>query len=501
MPDINIHSLNLYINTNYSFKQYNRSWFNRVIQSMGLRTMKTRLMVGGGAGFAGDRMDAAIAVAQDLATQEGPRYLIFETLAERTLALSQDPAARAEREQMMLRRLSTVLTICLDAGIPIIGNFGSWNPQETAGKIEALSAQLGCRKPRVAVVTGDDLMQEHGSEGLLALTSDRTLKDGEHLIAANAYTGAFPIAQALDQGADIVVTGRVADPALVLGPMISTFGLQETDWSGLACGTLAGHLIECGSHICGGYFADPGFKDVPGLAWVGFPIVEITDTFECLIRKAANTGGCVNERTVVEQLLYEIHDPEAYLTPDVVLDISKVTINDLGDDRVLVSNAKGKPRPDLLKATLCFDSGWIGEAEISYAGPNAAARARLAIEVIRTRAAVLYKDLPLRCDLIGVISAFASQGGVQWEQPAALAPTVADATTQDVRVRIATLAPQRSRVEDLLGELEALYTTGPAGGGGVRSRIHKQITTTSAGIPRHFVSSQVQLFNHESGGY
>lgn len=463
--------------------------------------MTTRLMVGGGAGFAGDRVDAALAVAQDLATHTGPRYLVFETLAERTLALSQDPIARGEREQMMLRRLRVVLPVCLEAGIPLIGNFGSWNPEQTAEKIVSLCAELGCRIPRVAIVTGDDLFEHCSVEQILGLDLDAQPETDEQLTSANVYLGAFPIAQALDQGADLVITGRVADPALVLGPMISTFGLAETDWDALACGTLAGHLIECGAQICGGYFADPGFKDVPDLASVGFPIVEISDTFDCLIRKAAGTGGCVTERTVIEQLLYEIHDPAAYLTPDVVLDISGVSVTGLGADRVRVSHARGKPRPDRLKATLCFNAGWIGEAEISYAGPNAISRARLAIDIIRARAARLDAGLPLRCDLVGVVSAFGCKAGL----PGSIAelqtpPDARQGWPEDVRVRVATLAPQRERVAELLAEVEALYTTGPAGGGGVRTSIHRRITTAAAAVPRDLVSTALVFSKSLEGG-
>ncbi len=462
--------------------------------------MKTHLMVGGGAGFAGDRIDAAVAVARDLAAHSGPRFLIFETLAERTLALSQDPAAREAREHMMLRRLREVLPVCLDAGVRIVGNFGSWNPQQTARKIHTLSRELGCRQPRVAVVIGDDLLSHQTPDDILNLSVDATGTANDTLIAANVYLGAFPIAQALDQGADIVVTGRVADPSLVLGPMISALALQETDWDALACGTLAGHLIECGAQVCGGYFADPGLKEVPDLAWVGFPIVEITDTLECLVRKPEDTGGRIDRHTVTEQLLYEIHDPAAYLTPDVVLDISQVGVTDLGDNRVLVSQARGLPRPDTLKATLCFDAGWIGEAEISYAGPNARARALLAIDIIRSRGTRLYPDMPLRCDLIGVLSAFSSAEGItQTNDDQGTEPLSNPDGANDVRVRVATSESDRSRVEALLGEVEALYTTGPAGGGGVRTSVQRRITTASASIPRDYVTTQVLMFGQATG--
>lgn len=459
--------------------------------------MKTRLMIGGGAGFAADRIDAAVAVAEDLAAQQGPRYLIFETLAERTLALSQNQSQREDREAMMLRRLRAVLPICMCSGIRIVANFGSWTPERTAQVIRDLSEELGCAVPKVAVVTGDDLFQCFSVEEILQLASDDLPAADERLIAANAYIGAFAIAEALDNGADLVITGRVADPSLALGPMISALGLAEQDWDALACGTLAGHLIECGAQVCGGYYADPGFKDVPDLAWVGFPIVEISDTLQCLVRKAANTGGCVNRQTVIEQLLYEIHDPSAYLTPDVVLDMSEVTVQELGDNRVLLEQMRGRPKPDTLKVTLCFDAGWVGEAEISYAGLTAEKRARLAIDITRTRAEVLFPDLPLRCDLIGVVSAFASAAGIGEGGAAVSTEGLAAeplSLSQDVRVRVATSGSDKAEVLALLGEVEALYTTGPAGGGGVRHSAVPRITTASALVPAERLSPQVIYF-------
>ena len=222
------------------------------------------------------------------------------------------------------------------------------------------------------------------------------------IISANLYLGAQPIAQALDQGADIVVTGRVADSALALGPLLHAFRWSADDWDRLAAGTLAGHLLECGAQVTGGYFADPGYKDVPGLAEVGYPIAEVDEAGEIVITKPAGTGGVVNRLTVIEQLLYEIHDPSAYLAPDVVLDLTNVEVAEIGKDRVRVSGAQGRPAPETLKATVCVDGGFLGEAEISYAGPNAAARAQLAAEVVRTRVRKRVPHLNVRIDAIGV---------------------------------------------------------------------------------------------------
>ena len=183
----------------------------------------------------------------------------------------------------------------------------------------------------------------------------------------------------------MVVTGRVADPSLAVGPAMAHFGWAETDWDELGRATIAGHLIECGAQVTGGYFADPGFKDVPDLHAVGFPIVEVAADGSFVVGKARGTGGVVDCRTVKEQLLYEVHDPAAYLTPDVVADISEAEVEQVGPDRVAVHGVRGHPRPETLKVIVCFAGGWLGEGEISYAGPNAEARARLAADVVRRR--------------------------------------------------------------------------------------------------------------------
>jgi hypothetical protein len=338
-----------------------------------------RVRIGCGAGFAGDRVDAAVAVVDALCSGGGQRFLIYETLAERTLALLQlerrrDPG-RGYAEALD-RFLASVLARCLDNGIRIVGNFGAANPRAAAARIRALAATLGYPAVRVGVVEGDDLT------GILSPadfarreTGGALLEGAPPVIAANAYLGGVPIAEALGLGADVVVTGRVADSALALGPLLSAFGWRLDDWDRLAAGTLIGHLLECGAQVTGGYFADPGVKDVPGLSEVGYPIAEVEEDGGFVITKPPGTGGRVDRLTVTEQALYEVHDPAAYLAPDVVLDLTDVSIEELGPDRVRVSGARGRPRPETLKATVCIDGGVLGEAEISYAGPNAA-RAR-----------------------------------------------------------------------------------------------------------------------------
>ena len=279
---------------------------------------------------------------------------------------------------------------------------------------------------RLAVVEGDDLSDARG----LVLLREHLAPEhaARELVSANAYLGAAAITEALRAGAQVVVTGRVADPSLAVGPAMAHFGWGETDWDGLARATIAGHLIECGAQVTGGYFADPGFKDVPDLHAVGFPIVEIDAEGALAVGKADATGGLVDARTVKEQLLYEMHDPAAYVTPDVVADIS--------------------------------------EAEVEQVG-------------IRRR---MGGCLEIRYDLIGVLSVFGDDDGLALGR-------AAPGDARDVRLRVAASHPDRARVEALLREVTALYTCGPAGGGGVRTAITPRMNSASCLVPRGQVPS------------
>jgi hypothetical protein len=448
------------------------------------------LRIGCGAGFSGDRWDAAVPVVRTLLSREGPAVLMFETLAERTLALAQLQRRQAPEtgwEPSLERFVAPVLRDCVNAGIPIVGNFGAANPHGAARKLQELAASLGLPRLRIAVVEGDDLATGLSAEKMDSLAGPSALarnRAGEgSFVSANVYLGAQEIADALRAGAQIVVTGRVADSALALGPALAHFGWALDDWDRLAAGTMAGHILECGAQVSGGYFADPGFKDVPDLANVGFPIVEIHEDGHFIVTKADGTGGCVNRQTVIEQLLYEIHDPAAYLTPDVIADITEVEVDAEGPDRIRVSGVKGLPRPVTLKATVCYEGGWLAEGEISYAGPNAVARARLAAGVVRDRLTTLgLAHLPLRCDLIGVASVLSDDAG-RW----ALARQAVPAATEDVRLRVAAAASTRSDAEFVTREVLALYTCGPAGGGGVRTALTPRLNSDHWLVPREWI--------------
>ena len=447
------------------------------------------LRIGCGAGFSGDRTDAAAPVVQDLVnglhSQGGQAVLIFETLAERTLALAQlarraDPLAGFE--PLLMDLLRPVLADCLKHGIRIVSNFGAAHPLAAAQVIFQLAHELNLATPRIAVVLGDDVREHHEVQ-----MQARNLPSP--LVSANAYLGAHAIAQALNHGAQIVVCGRVADPALTLGPAWAHFGWADDDWHALAGATMAGHLLECGAQVTGGYYADPGFKDLPDLAHVGFPIAQIEADGRCTLSKPAGTGGRIDAHTVKEQLLYEIDNPAAYITPDVLADISAAQVTVLGPDRVQLSGVQGHPRPTHLKVNLCHENGWLAEAEISYAGARAQARARLAAAVVRER----LPHLALRADLIGVCSLWADDAGHVLDGSP-------DQGATDVRLRMATSHADKAVAEQLLREVTALYTCGPAGGGGVRTALRPRLGLVSCLLPREGIPSRFEMVQPRAVG-
>jgi hypothetical protein len=452
---------------------------------------KRAVHIGCGAGFAGDRTDAAGPVVDTLISEGAPSFLIFETLAERTLAQAQlrnNSHGGTGYLPSMLAFVGPVLERCLRNGIRIVGNFGAADPLGAAKALRSLMDQAGFSDKSIGVVLGDNLLESLSPDDIRQWPLEGAAQDlsSAKVVAANAYLGAEPIAEALNLGAQIVVTGRVADPSLTLGPLVHHFNWSWTDWDRLAGGTLAGHLLECGAQVTGGYFADPGVKDVPGLADLGYPIAEVMEDGSMVLGKAKGTGGMVSLATVKEQILYEIHDPSAYLTPDVILDITEVQISQQSPDRVAISGARGRTRPDRLKTTICMAGGWMGEGEISYAGPNAFRRAELAIEILKARVRKLDPSIPAHFDIIGYSSIFSGSTGLHQ-------PVTNRVNAQDVRVRLATRGVDRKLVERTVAEVEALYTTGPAGGGGVRLHVTENLDTASCLIDRDLTVPRVKL--------
>ena len=446
--------------------------------------------IGCGAGFAGDRYDAAVPIVATLATFPGERFLTYEVLAERTLALAQK--LRRENPQLgyspfLDAYLPLVLRDCHCHGIRIVTNMGAANPIGAAKRVHALAGELGIKGLRVAAVTGDDLLAAMSEAEVRAQPVLESIElGGRPIVAANAYLGAQPVADALATGAHVVLVGRTTDAALSLGPLLHVYGWRKDELDRLAQGTVCGHLLECGAQVTGAYFPDPGFKDVPDLANVGFPIAEVGPDGGLVITKAAGTGGRVSRATVIEQLLYEVHDPHSYLTPDVTLDLGEVSVDEIGPDRVRVQGARGKPPPATLKATVSVEAGWLGEGEISYAGPNALARAELAAAVVRARCRSIGITERVRVEVLGTQAIL--DGDASGRRPRLSPPP-----DGEYRVRAAVRSASRSVAQRVSDEVLSLYCSGPAGGAGVRQHVTAQISTASILVDRARVRPQVTV--------
>lgn len=448
--------------------------------------MKT-LRIGSGAGYSGDRMEPAV----ELADKGELDFLVFECLAERTIALAQqarlaDPEAGFD--PLLGERMRRVLPFVArgrEAGqrrLRIISNMGAANPLSAAREIRRIAAELGVHGLKIAALTGDDVLAQLNAEHLLdnGLTVAAL---GNRLISANAYLGAEGIVEALKADADVVITGRVADPSLFLAPQLFTFGWAQDDWVRLGRGTLIGHLLECAGQITGGYFADPGVKDVADLARLGFPLAEVDSEGKAVISKVAGSGGRIDTATCTEQMIYEVHDPRAYLTPDVTADFSGVSFSVVAPDEVRAQGADGRARPETLKVSVGYLDGWIGEGQISYGGPGALARAQLARDVVLERLKLTGVTCDeVRAELIGVDSLHGStlgarSGGEPWE----------------VRLRVAARCADKAEAVRVGNEVETLYTNGPYGGGGATKAVRQVVAVASLLLPRDAVNAQVHL--------
>ena len=416
--------------------------------------MKT-VRIGSGAGYSGDRIEPAV----ELAERGDIAYLGFECLAERTIALAQ--AARladpdAGYDPLLTARMEAVLEACAGRGIRIITNMGAANPHAAAAEIARVARRLKLPGLKIAAVTGDDVLEDIAAApyALMERPGETTAALNGSIVSANAYLGVAPIVEALAAGAAIVVTGRVADPALFMAPLVHEFGWRMDDWATLGQATVIGHLLECAGQITGGYFADPGYKDVADLARLGFPLAEVRADGSAVLTKVAGSGGTVSLRSCKEQLLYELHDPTRYYQPDVVADFSAVTLAADGTDRVAVAGGSGTKRTGQLKVSIGYRDSFVGEGQISYAGAGALARARLALEIVRERLRLTgVRTSELRCDIIGVDSLHRG--------PAAAAPE-----PREVRIRVTGRTDSLAEAARIGNEVETLYTNGPAGGGG-----------------------------------
>jgi len=377
--------------------------------------------------------------------------------------------------------MRAVLPHCATQGVKIVTNMGAANPLAAARRVAAICKDLGFKNQRVAAVTGDDVLDIlRADDADIIETGLRASQMQASLVSANAYIGARPIADALDQGATIVITGRVSDPALFLGPLLHEFGWRDDDWANLGRGVMAGHLLECAGQITGGYFADPGVKDISGLARLGFPIGIVDETGAIEITKLPESGGAVTTATCKEQLLYEIGDPAAYMQPDVVADFSNVRVNEIARDRVVLSGASGKPAPPTLKCSVGYRDGFIGEGQMSYAGPGAFSRAKLAGEIVRERLGIVgVATSELRIDIIGADSLHGAATPQTNSEP------------YEARLRVVGRTETAAAAQLIGEEVESLYTNGPAGGGGAWKGVKPIVAIASAYIAREKVRPAV----------
>ena len=441
-----------------------------------MRTIK----IGAGAGYSGDRIEPAV----DLAERGNLHYLVFECLAERTIAMAQQ-ARRDDPnggfDPLLTERFTAVLRPCAANKLKIITNMGAANPVGAARAAASVARELGVSGLKIAAVAGDDVTEAVRHRDLpLIETRGRAADVADRMISANAYLGAGPIVEALASGADVVITGRVSDPALFLAPLMHEFGWASDDWDRLGKGTVVGHLLECAGQITGGYFVDPGYKDAPNLARLGFPLAEVNEDGSAVIGKLSDTGGTVNLKTCKEQLLYEVHDPARYYQPDVVADFSNVRLEQAGPDRVAVSGGTGHARTDTLKVSIGYFDSYVGEGQFSYAGPGALARARLALQIVAERLKLTaIATTELRLEIIGIDSLH--RGPLVGSGP----------EPEEARIRVIGRTDSLKDAIRIGNEVETLWLNGPAGGGGAWKSARQVIAVVSTLLPRSEVKPSV----------
>lgn len=439
------------------------------------------IRVGTGAGFSDDRIEPAV----ELAERGGLDYLVFECLAERTIAretLTRLKDPDRGYTPYLAERFQAVLPACHRNGIKIVTNMGAANPAGAARAARREALALGLGDVPVAVVSGDDvtdLVRAHPQLPLME-GGDPVESLIPRMASANAYLGADVVRDALATGAPVVMTGRVADPSLFLGCMLHGLGWSYNDWALLASGTLAGHMMECAAQLTGGCFVDPGRKDVDDPVNIGFPYADINTEGELVLGKLEDTGGRLDLMTCKEQALYEMHDPARYVTPDCQLDITGVEFAQEGKCRVRVTGMKALPRTPTYKAVVGYHDGYIGEGEVAYAGPNALARAKLAEHIVRERLKARGFSYPeIRVDYIGMSSLHGMGDG----RP----------EPYEVRLRIAARSPDRKAALAVGFEVRTLHVNGPSGGGGGSNAVREVLAVKSILIPRELVTPRISV--------
>ena len=448
------------------------------------------IRVASGQGFWGDAVDAPVRQVEG-----GPiDYLMMDYLAEVTMSILQKQKARDPKmgyARDVVPLLERILPAVVERNIRVTTNAGGVNPDACAQAVAEAGRRLGLAgRLRIGVVGGDDILGR--LDDLLArgvelrdMDTGRPLADiRNRVISANAYLGAWPLVDALRQGAHVVVTGRVTDTGLTLAPLIHAFGWSPDAWDLMAAGTIAGHIIECGAQCSGGNFLG-GWPDVPRLEDVGYPIVEALPDGSFLVTKHAGTGGIVNVASVKEQLLYEMGDPHAYITPDGVADFTTIRLEQAGPDRVRVSGVTGRPAPESLKVSVAYRYGYKAVGTLVYAWPDAYRKAREADRVLRSRLERL--GLQLEEILTEFVGVNATHGPLAGEP---------DPDSAEVQLRIGVRSRHRSAVERFTRELAPLILNGPpsvTGFAGGRPKVEEIVAYWPALVPKAEVRAEVKV--------
>lgn len=446
--------------------------------------MKT-IRIGSGAGYAGDRLEPAV----ELMEKGNLDYIAFECLAERTIAIAQEEKLKNPDKgynNLLEHRMEKILPLCAEKHIKVITNMGAANPYSAVKVIKKMAEEKGIKGLKIAAVLGDDIfdsIDKYMDYNVLELGTELKALEGK-IVSANAYVGVDGIVEALKNGADIIITGRVADPALFLAPIIYEFGWDTNDYNLIGKGIMTGHLLECAAQVCGGYFADPGYKDVPDAWNIGFPIAEVSENGDVVITKVEGTGGIVSTATCKEQIIYEIHDPSSYITPDGIADFTGITMEQIGKDRVLIKGATGREKTETLKVSVGYMDCFIGEGEISYGGSGAYERAKLAGEIVEKRLEYIGAEIEeLRVDYIGLNSLYKDY----------ISNSMVSDRSQcgEVRLRVSGRTKDRKNAELIANEVEALYTNGPSGGGGAMKSVKQIGSIASIFVPRSDIKIEV----------
>ncbi len=454
--------------------------------------MKSKIRIAAGQGFWGDLPDAPVRQIEG-----GPiDYLMLDYLAEVTMSIMQkqktrDPNAGYARDFVSL--MKQILPACVERDIKIVANAGGVNVEGCAAAVREIARELGLSgKLKISIVTGDNILGRidelilHGFE-LRNMDTDEPLATvRDRIQSANAYLGAAPIVEALNKGAQIVITGRVTDTGLTLGPMIYEFGWAADDWNKLAAGTIAGHIIECGAQCSGGN-CQYDWQNIPDLANIGFPIADASDDGTFVITKHQGTGGRVNIPSVKEQLVYEMGDPHEYITPDCVADFTTVQLADDGADRVRVFGTKGRPATDSLKVSISYSAGYKAVGTLVYAWPDAYEKAKAADQILRAR----LDRFGLRFEevLTEFVGANATHGPLAGEPSPDLA---------EVQLRIGVRDNDKKALETFTREIAPLILTGPpavTGFAGGRPKVEEIVAYWPALIPKSEITPIIDVID------